>query len=148
MDNIIEKEIDGVIYKARYKGIAFSLELSERMDGNDSSFRLGEILFKEILVSPKVEIDDFADIEAFSKVFAFLLNVANGYGYGKRQSKTKLKQKAKDNWALWRLVLSNRGFDYQTVFGKPFMSPQDAIEANFALDMVLEAEKKAAKKRH
>lgn len=148
MDNIIEKEIDGVIYKARYKGIAFSLELSERMNGDDSSFRLSEILFKEILVSPKIEMDDFADIEAFSKVFAFLLNVANGNGYETKQSKAKLKQKAKDNWALWRLVLSNRGFDYPTVFGKSFMSPQDVIEANYALDMALEAEKKAAKRRH
>jgi len=48
---------------------------------------------------------------------------------------------------LWRLVLSDRGFDYQTVFGKPFMSPQDVDEANIALDMQIEAEKRAAKKK-
>lgn len=38
--------------------------------------------------------------------------------------------------------------DFQTVFGKPYMTPQDVIEANFALDMMLDAEKKAAKRKH
>ncbi len=147
MDTIVEKEIDGVIYRARYKGIAFAIELSEQMEDDCSSFHLASVLFREILVSPKVEIDDFADIETYSRVLAFLLNVANGVGIGKTRSKTRLKQKARDNWSLWRLVLSNRGFDYQTVFGKSYMSPQDVIEANFALDMALEAEKKAAKRK-
>ena len=148
MNNIVvDKEIDGVIYRARYKGIAFSIELSERLEDDNSSFRLAEILFREILVSPKVEIDDFEDIEAYSRVFAFLWNVANGVGVSRSRSKSKLKQRARENWSLWRLVLSNRGFDYQTVFGKPYMTPQDVMEANFALDMQLEAEKRAAKKK-
>lgn len=43
-------------------------------------------------------------------------------------------------------MLSDRGFDYQTVFGKPYMTPQDVMEANIALDLQLEAEKRAAKK--
>lgn len=43
--------------------------------------------------------------------------------------------------------MSERGFDYQTVFGKPCMTPQDVKEANIALDMQLEAEKRAAKKK-
>jgi len=47
---------------------------------------------------------------------------------------------------MWRLLFSNRGFDYQTVFGKPFMSPQDIDEANIALDLQIEAERKAMKK--
>jgi hypothetical protein len=33
------------------------------------------------------------------------------------------------------------------VFGKPFMSPNDVMEANYALDMQIEAEKRAAKKK-
>jgi hypothetical protein len=33
------------------------------------------------------------------------------------------------------------------VFGKPFMTPQDVYEANIALDMQLEEEAKAAKKK-
>ena len=147
METIIEKEIDGVIYKAIYKGIAFSMELNDRMENENSSFELAEILFREILVSPKVEIDDFADDATFSRVYSFLLNAANGVGIGKRISNAKLKQRARDNWALWRLVLSGRGFDYPTVFGKPFMTPQDVREANFALDLALEAERKAARRK-
>lgn len=49
---------------------------------------------------------------------------------------------------MWRLVLANRGFDYQTVFGKPFMTVQDIEEANIALDMQIEEEKKATKRKH
>ena len=40
------------------------------------------------------------------------------------------------------MVLSDRGFDFQTVFGKPYMTEQDVMEANLALDMQIEAEKK------
>lgn len=47
---------------------------------------------------------------------------------------------------MWRLVLSDRGFDYQTVFGKPYMTQQDVAEANIALDMQIAAEKAAMKK--
>lgn len=38
-------------------------------------------------------------------------------------------------------------FDYQTVFGKPFMTPEDVAEANVALDMQIQADKEAAKKK-
>lgn len=44
-------------------------------------------------------------------------------------------------------MLSDRGFDFPTVFGKPYMTPQDIEEANIALDMQIEAEKKAAKRK-
>lgn len=43
--------------------------------------------------------------------------------------------------------MSEKGFDYQTVFGKPYMTPQDVLEANIALDLQEEAEKKAMKKK-
>jgi hypothetical protein len=38
-----------------------------------------------------------------------------------------------ENWDKWQLVLSGK-FDFQTVFGKPYMTPQDAVEANIALE--------------
>lgn len=41
----------------------------------------------------------------------------------------------------------SKRFDYQTVFGKPYMTPQDAEEANIALDMQIEEERKAANKK-
>lgn len=43
--------------------------------------------------------------------------------------------------------MSEKGFDYQTVFGKPYMTPQDVLEANIALDLQQESEKKAMKKK-
>lgn len=43
--------------------------------------------------------------------------------------------------------MSEKGFDYQTVFGKPYMTPQDVLEANIALDIQLEIERKAMKKK-
>lgn len=43
--------------------------------------------------------------------------------------------------------MSDRGFDYKTVFGKPFMTPQDVEEANAALDIQLEQEKRAMKRK-
>ena len=148
MDYIVEKEIDGVIYKARYNGIAYTLELGEQAEADNSSFHLAEKLFNEVLVSPDICIDDFDDIETYSKVFAFLLNTANGVGIGKKHSKTSLKRRARDNWALWRLIFESEGaFSYQEVFGKPYMTPQDATEANFALDMVIDARRKAARRK-
>lgn len=43
--------------------------------------------------------------------------------------------------------MSDRGFDYQTVFGKPYMTPQDVAEANIALEIQIEAEKRAARRK-
>ena len=43
--------------------------------------------------------------------------------------------------------MSDRGFDYQTVFGRPYMTPQDVKEANIALDIQIEAEKRAMRKK-
>ena len=46
---------------------------------------------------------------------------------------------------MYRLIFGSEGaFDYETVFYK--MTPQQITEANFALDMKIEAEEKAAKK--
>jgi len=46
------------------------------------------------------------------------------------------------------VLAEGRGFDFQTVFGKPYMTPQDVEEANIALDIQLKEEKKAAKRKH
>lgn len=144
-DIIVEQEIDGVIYKAKYLGVGYSMSLNDRLIRENSSFQLADILFKEMLVSPKMEIDDFADIDAFSKVFSFLVSVANG-NTGKKLSNARLKKRAtEENWALWRLVLS--GVSFQAVFGKPFMTLQDIKEANFALDAKIKAERDAIRKK-
>lgn len=149
MDNIIvEKEIDGVIYRAQYKGIAYSIELNDLVGDSKSTLRLAERLFKDILVSPRVDIDDFADMETYLRVYDFLLSVADGDCFGKTHSKSKAKQRARDNWALWRLILESEGaISYQTVFGREYMTPQDIVEANCALDMLNEARRRAARRK-
>lgn len=144
-DIIVEQEIDGVIYKARYLGVGYSMSLNDRLANENSSAQLANILFDEVLVSPKMEVDDFTDIDAFSKVFSFLISVVNG-NTGKTMSNARLKHRAtEENWALWRLVLS--GVSFQAVFGKPFMTLQDIKEANFALDAKIKAERDAVRKK-
>ena len=145
MNNIVEKEIDGVLYKARYMGVSYALDLFDRVENDLSSVHISEILFREVLVSPKIDIDDFADMETFLKVRAFLLDAVNG---GKKLSKAKLKRRARDNWALWRLVFGSEGaISFQTAFGRNYMTPNDIVEANFALDMVNEQRRKAMRKK-
>ena len=101
-----------------------------------------------MLVSPKMQIDDFEDMQTFTSVFSFLVSVANG-NTGKKISKAKLKRQAEeDNWSLWRLIYgSEGGLTFQTVFGKPFMTPQDVIEANFALEKFNKLRKQALSKK-
>ncbi len=45
----------------------------------------------------------------------------------------------------WRLILSDCGFSYQDVFFK--MTQNDILIANAALDLKIEQEKKAMKKK-
>ena len=141
---IYKKTINNVVYTAEYRGIAFFLHLQSTC--GSSHFQMAERLFEEILVSPNVGIDDFADVSTFNEVYEFLYSVASG-SEEKSLTKSQLKRRARNNWYLWRLVLANRGFDYQTVFGKPFMTVQDIEEANIALDMQIEEEKKATKRK-
>lgn len=140
-DNIIEKEIDGVLYRARFLGIAYALDLETQANGKELTFKVAEMLFRDVLISPNVEIDDFPNVRKFTQVYDFLFDVANGINASNHLSKAQLKQRVHDNWAMWRLVLSKRGFDYPTVFGKPYMTPQDVLEANYALSYALEMEK-------
>lgn len=148
MNNIFEKEIDNVLYRAEFKGMAFAKDLISLYENeNATHLMISKILFKEILVSPKIDIDDFSDVGAYSKVFNFLYNVAVGKTTGKKPSKARLRREVEEEWALWRLVLSDSGFDYPTVFGKPLMTPLDIEKANIALDIKIEADKKAARKK-
>lgn len=146
MDYIAEKEIDGIVYRAKFKGMAFALSVEDAFENNKSQLKISELLFREILISPKVTIDDFADFETLFQVREFLSDVATGNFFIKDLNRGQLKSKVKEDWGMWRLVMSEK-FDFQTVFGKPFMTPQDILEANTALDLQLEAEKRAMKKK-
>ena len=65
--------------------------------------------------------------------------------FEKKKSKAQLTREVRSNWAMYRLVLSESGFDYNTVFYQ--MTPQEIAKATIALDMKIEAEKKAIKKK-
>lgn len=62
-----------------------------------------------------------------------------------RKTKAELKKRVRNNFAAWRLVLSECGFDYNTVFHQ--MLPEEIEMANIALDMKIESERKAMKRK-
>ncbi len=64
--------------------------------------------------------------------------------FEKRKTRAQLEKQVRDNWNAWRLVLAEgRGFDYATVFGTSFMTPEEIDMANIALDIQMEREKEA-----
>lgn len=66
--------------------------------------------------------------------------------FGTRRTKVQLKQRVKDHWGAWRLILSEYGnFTHDYVFHH--MTPQEIDEANIALDIhYAEIKKKIRKK--
>ena len=61
-----------------------------------------------------------------------------------RSSHSKIERKVRDNWALWRLILSDIGhFTHDYVFHE--MTPQQIQEANVAMDIAIAAMKKNKK---
>lgn len=58
-------------------------------------------------------------------------------------SKKEAKERAHRNWAMWRLLLSDMNISYGDL---DKMDQDDLAEANAALDLHLEAIKKANKK--
>lgn len=59
--------------------------------------------------------------------------------FEEKRSREQIRAAAKDNWMLWRLILSDAGFDYETVFHR--MTWDEILEANAALDLQVEAQK-------
>lgn len=59
-------------------------------------------------------------------------------------SKTELKRQVTSEWNAWRLVLSGK-FSYDEVFN--CFTPDVIDKANIALDLEIEAEEKAMKKK-
>ena len=145
MNNIVEKEIDGIVYKASFQGMAYAYSFYEKYSKKGTSKARDNALFKEILISPKVEIDDFDDINSYSKVRDFLLEVVTGKYYQK-QRRGSSRKKVKDLWGCWRLVYCDMAnFTYDEVFHR--MNPQEIEEANIALDIVQAEIKRQSKKK-
>lgn len=143
-EKLVEKEIDGTIYKARFMGMAYAFSLQELSRGK-SEFELTETLFNEVLVSPKTEIDDFEDMDALEKVRSFLLDVALG-NIHKPLSNSRMRRQVEEEWACWRLIYCDMAsFDYNTVFYQ--MTPLEIEKANIALDKVYKEIKARQKKK-
>ena len=62
-----------------------------------------------------------------------------------RRTKQSLNKRVRENWACWRLILSDCHFDYNTVFFQ--MTPQQIEEANIAIDIYQEELQKAMKNK-
>ena len=60
------------------------------------------------------------------------------------KSKAKQKEQVRSEWSAWRLVLSGK-FSYDEVFN--YFTPDVIDKANIALDLEIEAEEKAMKKK-
>lgn len=145
MEKIVERMIDGELYKARFKGMAYAYAIQEMTRTEQSEYHLTEILFEEVLISPKREIDDFDDLDALDRVRSFLLDVALG-NFEKPLSKSRIKAQVNDEWACWRLLFCDMAsFDYNTVFNQ--MTPIEIEKANFALDKVYREIKAQSKRK-
>ncbi|MHA7580397.1 hypothetical protein ACX12E_08360 [Paenibacillus vandeheii] len=59
-------------------------------------------------------------------------------------SKSKARERATQNWALWRLLLSDMSITYSDLDN---MDPDDIAEANAALDIHIEQQKKNEKRK-
>lgn len=137
MGRLVEREIDGELYIARFKGMAYAYALRDLLNSQHSEYRVTEMLFNDILVSPDITLDDFDSIDALEKVRSFLVSVALG-NTERKVSQGKLRKQVKDEWACWRLVCNDLSpFDYNTVFHQ--MTPREIEKANIALDKVYKA---------
>ena len=145
MCKVVEKVIDGVSYKAQFKGMGYAYALRDKARIEKSEYRLTKILFDEILISPNIDIDDFTDLDALERVRSFLFDVALG-NIERIPSERKLKKIVSSEWSCWRLIFYENGaFDYNTVFNE--MTPLEIEKANVAADKVIAAQKRAARRK-
>lgn len=69
---VIEKEINGEIFKAQFNGFSALLDAREETSGSER--KAAEYIFKNVIVEPKIkDIDEFfgTDLDFFSEVLAF-----------------------------------------------------------------------------
>ena len=78
----VKKEIGGVEYTFQFNGVAASLQAIDDsyIDGssNVSLYKLNKYLLENVVVNPKVTMDDFEDAEALTEVTAFARKVMQG----------------------------------------------------------------------
>lgn len=145
MNKIVEKEINGVLYKAQFKGMAYAYNLQNSLRGRMTECQLTDILFNEILLEPDINKDDFNTFEELDRVRAFLFNTALG-NIEHLPSTIKLKKQVNDEWACYRLVVNDLApIDYNIVFNQ--LTPIEIQKLNIALDKVYKEINRKNKKK-
>lgn len=78
----VEKEIGGVKYVFQFNGLSAYMQALDEcyIEGtsNTSIIKLNKYILENVVVSPKVTIDDFDDAEALGAVTAFARKVMQG----------------------------------------------------------------------
>ncbi len=80
----VKRTINGTEYTAQFNGMSSRYkaidEAAKFVDDNQgvSMFKMAEYLLKNVLVEPKMGIDDFEDAETLDEVIQFLSSVNNG----------------------------------------------------------------------
>ena len=76
------KEIDGVTYTAQFNGLSASLKAidSTYIDGTTvtSTEKMANYILENVIVDPKLTVDDFDSMETLNKVVAFGADVMHG----------------------------------------------------------------------
>lgn len=78
----VKKVIDGVEYTAQFNGLSYALKtIDESYIDNSSNLcveKLNETILENVIVNPKVTINDFDDIDALNKVVKWGQQVMQG----------------------------------------------------------------------
>lgn len=78
----VQKEINGVNYTFQFNGIAAALKAVDESyiegSSNLSLEKLNEYLLENVVVDPKLSIDDFDDVATLNKVTAYARKVMQG----------------------------------------------------------------------
>lgn len=77
-----KKEIHGVTYTAQFSGLSTALRAVDEnhIDGTDaiSNEKLYNYIFENVIVDPKVTIDDFEDLDVMNEVVKWAQEVMKG----------------------------------------------------------------------
>ncbi len=78
----VKKTIDGTEYTAQFNGISAALKAVDdsyiQGSNNISSLKLAEYIFDNVIVAPKVSVDDFDNVSDMNKVIEFGREVMQG----------------------------------------------------------------------
>lgn len=146
----IKKTINGIEYTAVYRGMKVCNEIlhlcvADEKTGRLAHEKLANAVFNEVITSPKVNIDDFENLESYDKVIRFGKSILTG-DFEEHKSKSQLQREVEQEWDGWRLVFNDiSNFTYEEVFYE--MTPQEIAKANIALNIVNEQLQKQMKSK-